>query len=259
VEGNAVVALRSAIFREVVQQVTAALEDRGISVPEPGVAEIVEERARQVAGDMRMTVRQVLERADPQLLAARIAELIHEGEFAVRPPRDTVPVPIAASRIPALIGGLSEAGKLAASNGEGNIVQVALDLVTHLATTLHLVIAHGRIDADQTLAEVERGMLIEAAAVMRAASERLSATEWSTCPCGTKHGQGKIDKALARTLLGQASEIDKLLTVVFRHAIWRSFEGAPCARIGSARRPIPSLAPDRAVASSAASVRHGPR
>jgi hypothetical protein len=104
------VALRSAKFREVVQQVTAALEDRGISVPEPGVAQIVEERARQVAGEMRMTVRQVLEYADPQQLAARIAELIHQGEFAVRPPRDTVPVQIVASRIPALIGAFPKQG-----------------------------------------------------------------------------------------------------------------------------------------------------
>jgi hypothetical protein len=233
------VALRSAKFREVVQQVTAALEDRGISVPDPGVAEIVEERARQVAKQAGMSVRQVLEHADPQQLAARIAEVIHQGEFAVRPPRDTVPVQIAVSRIPALIGGLSETGKLAASNSDANRVRVALDVITHLATILHMTIANtGHIDADRTLAEVERGLLIEAASVMTTASGRLSAAEWSTCPCGTEHGQGKIDKALARALLGQANEIDKLLTVVLRRAIWRSFGGAPCARISSGRWAI---------------------
>jgi hypothetical protein len=84
-------------------------------VPDPGVAEIVEERARQVAKQAGMSVRQVLEHADPQQLAAGIAEVIDQGEFSVRPPRDTVPIEIAVSRLPALIGGLSEAGKLAAS------------------------------------------------------------------------------------------------------------------------------------------------
>jgi hypothetical protein len=64
---DAAVALWSAKFREVVKQVTAALEDRGISVPEPGVAEIVEERARQVAEQAGMSVRQVLEHAESAL------------------------------------------------------------------------------------------------------------------------------------------------------------------------------------------------
>ena len=212
-------ALRSAKFREVVQQVTAALEDRGISVPEPGVAETVEDRARQVAEQMNMRVAQVLVLVDPEQFADAIAEAIHQGDFSVRPPRDTVPVEVAVSRIPALIAGLSEAGKLAASNG-GNSTQIALDLITHLATVIHVTIASvGHIDADQTLVEVERGVLIEATAILSAVSGRLSAGEWSTCPCGTKHGQGKVDKPLASALARQANEIDNLLTLALRAGI----------------------------------------
>lgn len=42
-------ALRSAAFRELVEQVTEALADKGVAVPDPGVAEIVEDRTREVA------------------------------------------------------------------------------------------------------------------------------------------------------------------------------------------------------------------
>jgi hypothetical protein len=206
--------LSSAKFQEVVEQVTASLEDRGISIPAPGIAEIVEDSARQVAGQLGMDVTQALDHADPQQIAERIAEVIHEGELAARPPRDTVPVQIAVARIPLLIAGLSETGKLAAGNGDASGASVALDPIPGLAAMLDVLIADGGpIDADQAVVDVDRGMLIDAVAVMRTASARLSAGEWSTCRCDKKHGQAMIDKMLANTMHDQADEIDQLLTV----------------------------------------------
>jgi hypothetical protein len=208
-------ALRSAKFQEVVAQVATELADRGISIPAPGVAEIVEGSARQAAEQLGMGVTQALEHADPRHIADSIAAIIDQEELAARPPQDGVLVEMAVARIPMLITSLSETGNVAASNDDLDSVHVALDPISRLAAILQLTITNG---APQAVAEIDRGMLIEAAAVMMTASERLSAGEWSTCRCGKQHGQGRVDTLLANVLRDQAREIDQLLTSPLRAA-----------------------------------------
>jgi len=199
------VALRSKAFRELVEQVTVALADRGLAVPAPGIAEIVEQRAREVAEQMGISVTRALGYADPQKLAASIAEAAHAADLPIRPARDTVPVQVSAARLPRLTAGLAQAGRYASLNGDSDTASYAFELISDLS----LMIDQPR-SGQVTL---ERGVLIEAAAVLTRASEKVKAGEWSGCPCGSIRGQHDLDTKLVPVLAAEAARTEQMLTL----------------------------------------------
>jgi hypothetical protein len=85
-----------------------------------------------------------------------------------------------------LIAGVSQAVKYAASNGDTGVCGQAGDLLTELG--LALLTSHGA----QTLT-VASGYLIEVADLLAPVAARITACQWSQCPCGTYHGQDLLD------------------------------------------------------------------
>jgi hypothetical protein len=180
----------TAKFRALAAETTKALTDRRLDVMPEVVNDLLELGARRLAEQLGVTPLTALKYADPEKLAAEIADAAEHGMRGVRPLRDGRTAALPAWTAGRVIAGLSQAVKYAAANGDTEVPGRAADLLTEFGAAL--LTSRGA----ETMA-VDYGCLIEAADLLEQAGGQIAGGEWSSCPCGTDHGQATLDAKVA--------------------------------------------------------------
>jgi hypothetical protein len=188
----------SARFQALASEIIAVLARRGLDVMPAVVNDVLEAGALRVAEQLGVTPLTALGYADPGTIATEIADAADHGLRGIRPLRDDRRTDLPAWTAGKLIAGLSQAVKYAAANGDTGGCGQAGDLLTELG--LALLTSHGA----QTIT-VASGCLIEAAELLDRVAERITAGEWSQCPCGTDHGQDLLDAKVAPAMRDDAA------------------------------------------------------
>lgn len=189
---------RSQHFQDLVTRTGRALEDRGLSVLPTAVAGVIDGLIASAAQRTGLSPDEALSLVVPE----QVAELIvlagrDERHASIRPLReDTVDALLPSTAIGQLINALSQAAKMAVTNGDKETAVHAADLLSAFGASISGSTTAARVSA-------QRGVLSEAAQVLDRVAESFE-TGWSTCPCGEEHGQRKLDEALPRALRADA-------------------------------------------------------
>jgi hypothetical protein len=103
-----------------------------------------------------------------------------------------------------LINALSQAAKMAVTNGDGETALHAVDLLSEFGAGVTAAASSAQVG-------MERGVLAEAAQVLDRVAEAFEGGAWSTCPCGRDHWQREADRALPKVLRADADMARQLL------------------------------------------------
>lgn len=188
----------TAEFRTLAAETAKALKDRGLEVMPLVVHELLESGAQRLAEQLGVTPRTALKYADPGRLADQIAQAADHGLRGVRPLRDGCTVAFPAWTAGRLIGGLSQAVKYAAANGDTETPGHAADLLTEFGVALLASRGAAAIT-------VEHGCLTEAADLLEQVAGLIATGEWSSCPCEVDHGQATLDVQVAPRMRDDAA------------------------------------------------------
>jgi hypothetical protein len=185
-------------FRALASETTEVLAGRGLDVVPVVVDDLLELGARRVAEQLGITPLTALKYANPEKLAAEIADAAEHGMRGVRPVRDGRTAALPAWTAGRVIAGLGQVVKYAAANGDTEVPGHAADLLTEFGAAL--LTSHRA--ATMT---VEHGCMIETADLLEQVASRIAAGEWSNCPCGTDHGQATLDAKVAPAMRKDAA------------------------------------------------------
>lgn len=197
---------RSRLFQDLVEQTAKALEDRGLSVLPTAVAGVIDGLVASAAQRTGISRAEALRLIVPE----QVAELIvlagrDERHASVRPLReDAVDVAVPSTAAGQLINALSQAAKMAVTNGDKETAVHAADLLSEFGV--------GMVDAAKAaMVSVQRGVLSESAQVLDHVAEQFQDQRWTVCPCGEEHGQSDLDQGLPRVLRADAEMARQLL------------------------------------------------
>jgi hypothetical protein len=197
---------RSQRFQDLVAQTVRALEDRGLSVLPAAVASVIDGLVASAVERTGISQAEALRLVVPE----QVAELIvlagrDELHASVRPLReDTATAAIPSTAAGQLINGLSQAAKMAVTNGDMEAAVHATDLLSEFGAALTGATTPALISA-------QRGVLSETAQVLDRVAEAFENSGWSTCPCGEEHGQETLDQGLPRVFRADAEMARQML------------------------------------------------
>jgi hypothetical protein len=197
---------RSQQFQDLVTRTGRALEDRGLSVLPTAVAGVIDGLVASAAQRTGISPDEALRLVVPE----QVAELIvlagrDEQHASIRPLReDTADALLPSTAVGQLINALSQAAKMAVTNGDKETAIHAADLLSEFGASLSGSTTAARVSA-------QRGVLSEAAQILDRVAESFENTGWSTCPCGEDHGQRKLDEGLPRAFRADAEMARQLL------------------------------------------------
>jgi hypothetical protein len=180
----------TAKFRDIAAETIQALHERGLDVMPLVVDDCLRSGVQRLGDQLGVTPRTALDYLDPRRLAAQIAEAADHGLQGIRPLRDGRTVAFPAWTAGRLIGGLSQAVKYAAANGDTETPGRAADLLTELG--IALLTSRGA-----AAITVDHGCLTETAGLLEQVAGRIATGEWSSCPCEVDHGQATLDARVA--------------------------------------------------------------
>jgi hypothetical protein len=103
-----------------------------------------------------------------------------------------------------LINAISQAAKMAVTNGDRETAVHAVDLLSEFGSGISGAALPARVFR-------ERGVLAETAQILDRAAEAFESGRWTTCPCGRDHGQQGTDQALPRVFRVDAEMARQLL------------------------------------------------
>ena len=173
------------------------------------VASVIEGLVASAAQRAGISTEEALHLAEPEQIAELIARADGEERHAsVRPLReDRAHAEIASVAAGQLINALSQAAKMAVTNGDSETAVHAVDLLSELGSGISSAALPARIST-------ERGVLAEAAQILDRSAEAFEAGDWSTCPCGQPHGQQEVDKDLPKVFRADAELARQMLLTV---------------------------------------------
>lgn len=197
---------RSEPFQDLVARTVRALEGRGLSVLPTAVASVIEGLVASAAQRTGIPADDALRLVEPEQIAELIVRAENEERHAsVRPLReDTAHANIAWTAAGQLINALSQAAKMAVTNGDGETALHAVDLLSEFGFAITTAALPARVDT-------ERGVLAETAQILDRVAEAFEGGSWSTCPCGRDHGQREVDHGLPKVFRADAEMARQLL------------------------------------------------
>ena len=197
---------RSDLLRDLVARTVRALEDRGLTVLPAAVESVVDGLVDSAAERVGIPPNEALHLVEPEQIAELIVQAESQAKHAsVRPIReDRTQANIAAAAAGQLINALSQAAKMAVTNGAGETALHAVDLLSEFGAGVTAA-------ASPALVGMERGALAEAAQVIDRVAEAFEGGAWSTCPCRRDHGQREADHALPKVFRADADMARQLL------------------------------------------------
>lgn len=197
---------RSRLFQDLVTQTAKILEDRGLSVLPAAVASVIDGLIESAVQQTALPQAEVLRLVVPEQVADLIVRVQREERHAsVRPLREgTGDATVASTASGQLINALSQAVKMAVTNGDRDTAVHATDLLSEFGVAL--------VNAGKTAAvSVQRGVLSETAQILDRVAEQFQDHHWSVCPCGGDHGQRELDQGLPRVFRADAEMARQLL------------------------------------------------
>lgn len=197
---------RSDLLRDLVARTVRALEDRGLSVLPAAVESVIDGLAASAAERAGIPVNDALHLVEPDQIAELIVQAESQEKHAsVRPVReDRAHASIASTAAGQLINALSQAAKMAVTNGDAETALHAVDLLSEFGAGVTAAASPAPVG-------IERGVLAEAAQVLDRVAEAFEGGSWSTCPCGRDHGQREADRALPKVFRADADMARQLL------------------------------------------------
>jgi hypothetical protein len=177
---------RSPRFQQLVRETVAASSMRGLKVLEASVVSVLEHVVQDRAQRLDLPAPTVLEHIRVEFLTDLIASAA-PGAHAVRPLRDASTAKVPAGLAGQFLAGIGQVAKYAGSNGDGQMVDHAGDLISEFGFALR----EGQTAGGITL---PGGWLREAAQMLEETADRVGAGTWTGCPCGVEHGQAETDR-----------------------------------------------------------------
>jgi hypothetical protein len=190
---------RSDHLQDLVVRTVRTLEGRGLSVLPAAVESVIDGLAASAAERASIPVNEALRLVDPEQVAELIARAdSEERHTSVRPLRENrAHVDIASIAVGQLINALSQAAKMAVTNGDSETAVHAVDLLSEFGSGISGAALPARVGT-------ERGVLAETAQILDRAAEAFEGGQWTTCPCGRDHGQWSTDQALPKVFRADA-------------------------------------------------------
>lgn len=197
---------RGGLFQDLVAQTAKALEDRGLSVLPSAVASVIDGLIESAVQRTAISPDEALRLVVPEHVADLIVRAQREERHAsVRPLReDEARAAIASTAVGQLINALSQAAKMAVTNGDKETAVHATDLLSEFGAGITDTAVAARVG-------VQRGVLSEAAQILDRVAECFEVGGWSTCPCGEDHGQKNLDQGLPKVFHADADMARQML------------------------------------------------
>jgi hypothetical protein len=193
-------------FQDLVAQAARALEDRGLSVLSAAVAGVIDGLIASAIERTGISRTEALRLVVPE----QVAEWIilagwDERHASIRPLReDTADAVVPSTAAGQLINALSQAAKMAVTNGDKETAVHAVDLLSEFGVGISSASPAARVS-------VHRGVLSETAQILDRVAEAFESRGWSTCPCGEDHGQQNLDQGLPLAFRTDAEMARQLL------------------------------------------------
>lgn len=193
-------------FQGLVARTMKALESRGLSVVPAAVASVIDGLVNSAAQRAGIPTDEALRLIVPEQVAELIARVNSEEKHAsVRPLReDRAHAEIALIAAGQLINALSQAAKMAVTNGDSETAVHAADLLSEFGSGISAAASTAWVGA-------ERGVLAETALILDRVAEAFEGGSWSTCPRGRDHGQQEADQGLPKVFRADAEMARQLL------------------------------------------------
>lgn len=197
---------RSDPLQDLVARTVRVLEDRGLSVLPAAVESVIDGLVASAVQRTGIPKDDALRLVEPEQVAELIARAnSEERHTSVRPLReDRACADIASIAVGQLINALSQAAKMAVTNGDSETAVHAADLLSEFGSGISGASQPARVGA-------ERGVLAETAQILDRVAEAFDGGHWSTCPCGRDHGQQSTDQALPKVFRADAEMARQLL------------------------------------------------
>lgn len=197
---------RGGLFQNLVAQTAKVLEDRGLSVLPSAVVSVIDGLVESAVQRTAISSDEALRLVVPEQVADLIVRAQREERHAsVRPLReDEARAAIASTAVGQLINALSQAAKMAVTNGDKETAVHATDLLSEFGAGITDTAVAARVG-------VQRGVLSEAAQVLDRVAECFEVGGWSTCPCGEDHGQKNLDQGLSKVFRADAEMARQML------------------------------------------------
>ena len=197
---------RRDLLQDLVARTVRALEDRGLSVLPAAVESVIDGLVASAAQRTGVSTDDALRLVEPEQIATLILQAEGLGRHAsVRPLReDRARSNIASTAAGQLINALSQAAKMAVTNGDEETALHAVDLLSEFGAGVTAAASPAQVN-------MERGVLAEAAQILDRVAEVFEGGSWSTCPCGRDHRQREADHALPKVFRADADMARQLL------------------------------------------------